>query len=104
MRGSIARLAGWAHWDAVALVAGGVPLLILLAGIYLQHDFGGYGVAVMAAGVLLHIGSAAFAWRRGNGRLIASGCALLMVALMLMLPAIIVGAFVLAACFTGNCI
>ncbi len=104
MRGSIARFAGWVRWDAVALVAGGIPLLILLAAIYLQYDFGGYGVAIMTAAALLHVCGAAFAWRRGNGRLIASGCALLMVALMLMLPAIIAAAFMLAACFTGNCI
>jgi hypothetical protein len=104
LRGSFARFAGWVHWDVIALLAGAIPLLILLAGVYLRYNFGGYGVAIMVAAVLLHVCGAAFAWRRGDGRMIASGCALLMIALILMLPVIIGTAFLLAACLMGNCI
>lgn len=104
MRGSFARLACWPYWDAVALVAGAIPLLILLAGFYLRYNFGGYGVAIAVAAALLYVCGAAFAWRRGDSRMIASGCAMLMIALMLMLPIIIGTAFLLIACFMGNCI
>ena len=39
-----------------------------------------------------------------DARLIAGGCAMLMIALVLMLPAILASAFLLATCFAGDCL
>jgi len=103
-RSALRRVARWKYWDVVALIAGGVPPVVLLVAYYGGKDLGGLSGPLILTAVPLYLLSAALAWRRGDGRLIAGGCAMLMIAVILMLPAILASAFLLAVCFTGDCI
>ncbi len=98
------RIAHWKYWDIVAFVSGGVPPLLLLLSFYGAKDLGGLWGPLFLAAVPLYLLSAVLAWRRGDARLIAGGCATLMIALVLMLPAILASAFLLATCFAGDCL
>ncbi|KTE49793.1 MULTISPECIES: hypothetical protein [unclassified Sphingopyxis] len=94
-------VARWKHWDMVALVAGAVPLILILLGAYAGVDvtvgFSGY---LIIGAVLLYLMGAALAWRQGDGRLIAGGCAMLMIPAVLSIPLIILA----IACLNGNCL
>ncbi|MBW8296464.1 hypothetical protein [Sphingopyxis sp.] len=104
LRSALSRVACWKYWDVVAFVAGSIPPVLLLIAYYGGKHLSRLSGPVVLAAVPLYLLSATLAWRRGDGRLIAGGCAMLMIALILMLPVILASAFLLATCFTGDCV
>ena len=104
LRSALSRFARWKYWDVVALVAGSIPPVLLMVAYYGGKELSGLSGPFILSAVPLYLLSATLAWRRGDGRLIAGGCAMLMFAVVLMLPAILASAFLLAVCFTGDCI
>lgn len=93
-------LFAWQYWDRVALVAGAIPLILLLTGFYAGEAFGGTTGHLIAGSLVLYFVSAAIAWRSGDGRFIAGGCAMLMVPAILGVPLLVI----LMACLGGNCL
>lgn len=93
-------VAGWKHWDVVALISGGVPLIVFLSSIYELRIFDSFAGPLVLGSVLLYLVSAALAWRSGDGRMIAGGCGMLLVPAVLSFPLILLA----VACFAGNCL
>ena len=94
------KIASWKHWDVIALVSGGIPLIIFLSSIYELRISDSFAGPLVLGSVLLYLISAALAWRSGDGRLIAGGCGMLLVPAVLSFPLILLS----VACFAGNCL
>lgn len=92
-------IAGWRHWDATALCAGAIPLLVL-ALFYAGVTPAAFDTALLVVWLLIYPVAAFFAWRQGDGRLAAAGALLLLLAVLIASPMILL----LAACLMGNCI
>lgn len=100
----VSAILAWRHWDRVALVAGGVPLTLFLIGAYTGKDLGGLFYPLILGALLLYMLSAAIAWRSGDGRLIAGGCAMIVIPVALLLPVFFWWIMLLLACVMGDCI
>ena len=85
-------------------MAGGVPLTLVLIGFYTGEDFGGLsGPLILIAALLCPI-AAAFAWRTGDGRLIAGGCAMIIIPVAVLLPVLLTPLMLFGACVMGDCL
>ena len=94
-------IARWKRWDVVALTSGAVPLILILIAAYTEiKPFGDFSGHVMIGSALLYLVASAFAWKHGDGRLIAGGCAMLIVPAVISFPLIML----FVACLAGNCI
>ncbi|MDK2760339.1 MAG: hypothetical protein KYX64_03155 [Sphingopyxis sp.] len=104
LRAALSRTARWKYWDVVALVAGGVPLTLVLIGFYTGEDFGGLSGPLILIAALLCLIAAAFAWRTGDGRLIAGGCAMIIIPVAVLLPVLLIPLMLFGACVMGDCL
>jgi len=98
------NVARWKHWDVVSLVSGGAPLVIFLILFYGWSDLAGFADELLLASLFVYFASVILAWRHGDGRLIAAGCAMLIIVPVVMLPVLVGAAGLLYSCFRGDCL
>ena len=91
--------AGWKHWDLAALLAGGVPLIVLLL-FHAEAAPAEINILLLSGALVVFGLGAIFSWRQGDARLAAAGGLLLILALAIASPMILL----LFACLMGNCI
>lgn len=92
-------IAGWKYWDAIALLAGAVPLIIL-ALFYSEATPATLNALLLILSLVTYPIATLLSWRQGDCRLAAAGGMLLILAVAIASPLILL----LTACLMGDCI
>ena len=92
-------IAGWKYWDATALAASAVPLIVL-ALFHFRATPASFNTLLLILSLSIYPVATLLSWRQGDCRLAAVGGMLLILAVTIASPLILL----LTACLMGDCI